>query len=320
MANNSSTPHRQCYPPMPAVSNGILQGDIPFNFALPLLTMQIAVVLLVTRSVAALFKPIKQPRVLAEIIGGVLLGPTALGRNKFYMETLFPAKSLPLLETVATIGLMFFIFMVGLELDLQALKKTGRKALLIATMGILVPFVVSIGLTGLLRSTIAKGVHMAPLLIFMGAPISISAFSVLVRIMAELKLLSSDIAKLAIPIAAVNDVTIWSLLAVGVAIAGGSKKSAITPVWVILCAIGFGIFMFTFMRKFMGVIARRATQQEGESTDLYVCVTLMGVLAAGFCSDAVGVHALLGPFLLGLVLPKDNPFPKMITEKIEDFV
>ncbi|KAI5054970.1 hypothetical protein GOP47_0030115 [Adiantum capillus-veneris] len=318
MANNSA----RCYPPMPAVSNGILQGDLPVNFALPLLTLQIAIVLLVTRTTAALFKPIKQPQVLAEIVGGVLLGPTALGRINVYMQTLFPAKSLPLLETVATIGLMFFIFMVGMNLDLQVLRKIGRKALIIAATGISVPFIVSIGLACFVRSTIAKEVRLAPLLIFMGAPISISAFSVLVRIMAELKLLSTDIAKLAIPIAALNDVTIWTLLAVGVAIAGGGHgKGPLTPVFVILCAVGFGIFMFTVGRKAMGVVARRATRPEGgESSDLYVCITLMSVLGAGFCSDAVGVHALLGPFLLGLVLPKDNPFPKMITEKIEDFV
>ncbi|MCO5601480.1 hypothetical protein L7F22_055601 [Adiantum nelumboides] len=319
MATNSS----RCYSPMPAVSNGILQGDLPFNYALPLLTLQIAVVLLITRTTAALFKPIKQPQVLAEIIGGVILGPTALGRIDIYMETLFPKKSLPLLETVATIGLMFFIFMVGMNLDLQVLKKIGKNALLIAMTGISVPFIISIGLASLVRSTIAKEVKLPALLIFMGAPISISAFSVLVRIMAELKLLSTDIAKLAIPIAALNDVTIWTLLAVGVAIAGGGngKGGPLTPVYVILCAVGFGIFMFTVGRKGMGVVARRATRPEGkESSDLYVCITLMSVLGAGFCSDAVGVHALLGPFLLGLVLPKDNPFPKMITEKIEDFV
>ncbi|KAH7294113.1 hypothetical protein KP509_28G057200 [Ceratopteris richardii] len=221
-------------------------------------------------------------------------------------------------------GLMFFIFMVGMNLDLKVLKKVGRKALLIAGTGIAVPFIASIGLASLVRSSIglAKGVKMAPLLIFLGAPVSMSAFSVLVRIMAELKLLSTDVAKLAIPIGALNDMTIWSLLAVGVAIGGGGggKGGALTPVYVILLAAALVAFMFIVGRRAMGWLARRATREGGAVSDTCVCVTLVAVLASGLCSDAVGVHAVLGPFLLGLVLPKDTDFPQLITHKIEDFV
>lgn len=308
----------ECYVLMPATSNGILHGDVPLHFALPLLIVQIAVVLLVTRSTAYLFKHIKQPRVLAEIIGGVLLGPTALGRNKAYLEMVFPKQSMPLLETVATMGLMFFIFMVGLELDLQALRKTGRKAFLIAIAGIAAPFLAAAALANLVRGTIAQGTNLGPLIVFMATPLSISAFSVLVRIMAELRLLSTDIGKLAIPSAAVNDIAVWTLLAVGVAISG-PKHEPLIPLWVFLCGVGFGLIMFTLVRMFMNFIARRAVKQ-GQGNDIYVCITLLCVLLAGFSTDALGVHPLLGPFLLGLVIPKDNPFPRMIIEKIEDFV
>lgn len=255
---------------------------------------------------------------LAEIIGGVLLGPTALGRNKAYMESVFPPQSIPLLETVATMGLMFFIFMVGLELDLQALGKAGKKALLIGVAGIGVPFAASAALASLVRSTVSQGVRLGPLIVFMGTPLSISAFSVLVRIMAELRLLSTDIGKLAVPSAAVNDVAVWTLLAVGVAIAG-PKHNPLIPLWVLLCGAAYGLIMFTVVRMFMTIVAHRATKQ-GQGNDVYVCITLVAVLLAGFFSDAIGVHPLLGPFLLGLVIPKDNPFPKIITEKIEDFV
>eukprot|EP00250_Pteridium_aquilinum_P003219 c13536_g1_i1 orf=65-2662(+) len=307
-----------CFPLMEAVSNGVLQGDVPLHFALPLLIIQIALVLFVTRSMAYLFKHIKQPRVLAEIIGGVLLGPTALGRDKGYMETFFPRQSMPLLETVATMGLMFFIFMVGLELDLTALGKTGRKAILIGIVGIATPFAASAALASLVKSTISPGSRIGPLIIFMGTPLSISAFSVLVRIMAELRLLSTEIGKLAIPSAAINDVAVWTLLAVGVAV-GGPKHDPLIPLWVLLCGIGFGLIMFTVVRYFMTFIAHRAVKQ-GQGNDMYVCITLLCVLLAGFTTDAMGVHPLLGPFLLGLIVPKDNAFPKIIVEKIEDFV
>ena len=215
-------------------------------------------------------------------------------------------------------GLMFFIFMVGLELDLRALGQTGRRALVIGLAGIGAPFAISATLAGLVRNTIAKGSSLAPLIVFMGTPLSISAFSVLVRIMAELGLLSTDVGKVAVPAAAVNDVAVWTLLAVGVAI-GGPKHNPLTPVWVLLCGAAFGVIMMTLVRMFMNVIAHKALKQ-GKGTDLYVCITLVTVLVAGFCSDAIGVHPLLGPFLLGLVIPKGNAFPKMIVEKIEDFV
>lgn len=234
------------------------------------------------------------------------------------MERVFPRQSIPLLETVATMGLMFFIFMVGLELDLQALGKTGKKAFLIAMAGIAAPFAASAALASLVRSTISQGARMGPLILFIGTPLSISAFSVLVRIMAELRLLSTDIGKLAIPSAAVNDIAVWTLLAVGVAI-GGPKHEPLIPLWVLLCGAGFGLVMFTLVRMFMTFIAHRAVKQ-GQGNDIYVCITLLCVLLAGFCTDALGVHPLLGAFLLGLVIPKDNPFPKMIVEKIEDFV
>ena len=150
--------------------------------------------------------------------GGVVLGPTALGRNKLYMEKMFHPQSLPLLDTVANMGLMFFIFMVGLELYLKALRRIGKNALLVGVVGIIVPFGIAATLASVVQGTISKGSKLAPFVVFMGIPPSISAFSVLVRIMGEVNLLSTQIGKIAVPASLVNDVAIWTLLAVGVAL------------------------------------------------------------------------------------------------------
>ncbi|KAH7404289.1 hypothetical protein KP509_15G019600 [Ceratopteris richardii] len=225
---------------------------------------------------------------------------------------------MPLLETVATMGLMFFIFMIGLELDLQSLGKTGRKAFLIAIAGIVTPLAATTPVANLVRSTVSPGSRLGPLIIFIGTPLSISAFSVLVRIMAELRLVSTEIGKLATPSVAVNDVALWTLLAVGVALAG-PKPEPLNPLWVLLCGIAFGIFMFTVVRYVMRFVVDRAVKH-GKVSDMYVSFTLLGVLLSGLCTDCIGVHSLLGPFLFGLVIPKDNPFPKLIMEKIEDFI
>ena len=256
----------------------------------------------------------------------MVLGPTALGRNELYLKTIFPPQSMPLLETVANMGLMFFIFMVGLGLDLDALRKTGKHALLVALIGIAVPLTASIGVAELVRKTISKGVRLVPLVVFLGAPISMSAFSVLVRILAELKMLNTDIAKLAVPSGALNDVVIWTLLAVGVATAGpaSDQASALTPIWVLLCGAAYGLIMLTVVRKLMRIVAERAVNASrapgGRGGELYVCMTLMAVLLAGLVSDGIGVHPVVGPFLLGLVIPKGNEFPRMMTEKMEDMV
>ncbi|KAL8129737.1 hypothetical protein V2J09_018892 [Rumex salicifolius] len=296
-------------------SDGAWEGDNPLNFAFPLLIVQTVLVLLISRFLTFFLKPFRQPK------GGILLGPSALGRNKYFLHAIFPAWSTPTLESVASIGLLFFLFLVGLELDLSSIRRTGKRAFVIAFAGISLPFAMSAGLTFVLHGSEPTRAQYGQTLVFMGVSLSITAFPVLARILAELKLLTTQVGETAMAAAAFNDVVAWVLLALAIAITGHDGTGPTTPLWVLASGVAFVGFMMVAVRPAMGFVARKCSSPEHDMVDEgYIGLTLCGVMVSGLMTDLIGIHSIFGAFIFGLTIPKRGVFAGRLIRRIEDFV
>lgn len=261
------------------------------------------------------------------IQGGILLGPSGIGRNKTFMHTVFPSWSTPILESVASIGLLFYLFLVGLELDLRTINRSGKRAFNIAVAGISLPFLFAIGVTFLLQKVIhfnseTHKVSYFQLFIFLGVSLSITAFPVLARILAELKLLTTQVGETAMAAAAFNDVAAWVLLALAIALAGGGehRNGVLTSILVLLSGVAFVVFMLFVIRPLMERISLRCSRENEVLDEMFICLTLAGVMLSGFMTDLIGIHSIFGAFVFGLTIPRGGEFASRVTKRIEDFV
>ncbi|KAJ4798403.1 Cation/H(+) antiporter 15 [Rhynchospora pubera] len=307
-----------CYSPTMISSSGMWQGVSPLEFSLPIFIVQISIIVVVTRILVILLKPFRQPRVIAEIIAGVILGPSVMGRTKQWADGVFPRRSLLTLETVAHLGLLYFLFLVGVQMDIAIIRQCGRRAIVIAGAGMALPFLIGTGTSFIFQDQISINVHQFPCLLFMGLSLSVTAFPVLARILAEIKLANSDLGRMAMSSGVVNDICAWVLLALTLTVCE-THQSVLASLWVLLSGMAFVSFSFFVIRPLMRKANRRVP--DGESiTDFQVCVILTGVMTAGAITDTIGLHSVFGAFVYGLAIPNNGPLAVALVEKLEDFV
>ncbi|KAL1559743.1 Cation/H(+) antiporter 15 [Salvia divinorum] len=304
-----------CYAPTMITTNGIWQGDNPLDYSLPLFILQLTLVVVTTRILVFALKPLRQPRVISEILGGIILGPSVLGRSKHFANKIFPLRSVLVLETIANVGLLYFLFLVGVEMDITLIKRMGKKAVVIAIVGMILPFLIGAFLAFALHEK-SEFVRLGTFVLFLGVALSVTSFSVLARILAELKLLNSEIGRLALSSALINDMCAWILLAVAVALAS-KEATSLASLWVILSSVVFVAFCVYVVRPIISWIIQRTP--EGESvSEVYICLILTGVMISAFITDALGTHSVFGAFVFGLVIP-NGPFGVTLIERMDDF-
>jgi len=261
--------------------------------------------------------------VIAEVIGGILLGPSVMGHVPGFTAAIFPAASMPNLNLVANLGLVLFLFLVGLEVDLRYFASNWKIAMSVGAAGMALPFGLGCAIAWGLYTQFRDEPNTVPInfgtyMLFVGVAMAITAFPVLCRILTELKLLSTPVGVIVLSAGVGNDVVGWILLALCVALVNAG--SGLTALWILLTCVAYVLFLvFAVRPAFIWVLRRTRSLQDGPSQSI-VALTLLIALASSFFTGVIGVHPIFGAFLAGLICPHEGGFAIKVTEKVEDLV
>lgn len=284
---------------------------------LAILLAQIVTIIIVARFFGWVFKKIGQPTVIGEIIAGIVLGPSLLGMYfPEFSATLFPVESLGNLKFLSQIGLILFMFVIGMELDLKVLKNKANEAVVISHASIIFPFALGIGLAYFVYESFApEGVKFLSFALFMGIAMSITAFPVLARIVQERGLQKTRLGAIAITCAAADDITAWSLLAVVIAIV--KAGTFVSSLYIIGLAVVYVLAMLFIVKPFLKRIGDLYTSKDTLVKPV-VAIFFLTLIISSYATEVIGIHALFGAFMTGAIMPDVPKFRTIFIEKVED--
>jgi Kef-type K+ transport system membrane component KefB len=301
----------------PVSSQTSFTGVLWENLRTPLsiLLTQIIVILTIAGLFRRLFRWIDQPPVMGEMIAGIVLGPSVLGLiYPQAMAFLFPAASLETLRLLSQIGVVLFMFIVGMELNVRHIREKGSAAVMISHASIIVPFLLGTALSLFLYRDLAPaGTSFNAFALFIGVAMSITAFPVLARILEDRGLSQTQLGSIAITCAAVDDVTAWCILALVIALVKATGVGI--SVYTIALTLAFGGMMGLVIRPQLGRIIKDPAVQPRR----LVPIILAFVLTCALITETIGIHALFGAFVAGVVMPPSTEFRIFLKDKLEAF-
>ena len=298
-------------------SEFLLSMEHNLKHPLAILLGQIITIIVVARFFGWMFRKIGQPTVIGEIIAGIVLGPSLLGMYfPEFSTALFPVDSLGNLQFLSQIGLILFMFVIGMELDLKVLKNKANDAVVISHASIVIPFALGVGLAYYIYFRFAPvGVEFLSFSLFMGIAMSITAFPVLARIVQERGIHKTRLGTIVITCAAADDITAWCLLAAVIAIV--KAGSFVSSLYVIGMAAGYVLIMLLVVKPFL----KRIGDLYGSKSKLnkpVVAIFFLTLIISAYTTEVIGIHALFGAFMTGAIMPDIAKFRAIFIDKVED--
>ena len=289
-----------------------------FNNLVAAVFLALAVVLIVCRIFGYVATKVGQPRVMGEVIAGLVLGPSLLGAiSADWQATFFPTDTLAAIGTIANLGLIFYMFLIGLEVDRGQLKGKVAAATAISNASVTLPMLLGLAIALPLYKVLGPDKKFVAFALFIGVSMSITAFPVLARILAERRMIKRPVGALAIACAAIDDVTAWFLIALATAVAASGTFGDVLKT--IAEAAAFTLFMVLVVRR---VLARMATafDEVGRIPSGWFAAIIIGVLLSAYITQEINIAFIFGAFIMGMVMPRHARLSEEITRRIDDFV
>ncbi|KAG8634662.1 cation/H(+) antiporter 15 [Manihot esculenta] len=301
-----------CYIVNITAENGFWQSENPLTQSLPLLAWQLSIVIMINRLLFYLFKPLGTPRIVTDILGGLVMGPSALSKTYFF-AVMFPLRSIFIVETMAYWALTCHLFLAGLEMDMSSIFRSGKKSISIAVVGTLLPFIIGIAL-----HFISNGAKEDPYrsvgCIFWGATLTVTSYPVVARVLADQKLLHTDIGRLAMSISIVSELFTWLLLAVLIP----ARVNAFNAILSLASTAGFTVFCVTLIRPALGYVISK-TANGNKHSEYYLSSIFVLISFFSLVSDMLGTTSIVGAFIFGIIMP-NRELASELLEKFDDFV
>lgn len=308
---------------------GIVSGRNPLEYVssspYTLFLFQAVFILFLCQVLHWPLRKLQQPKVIAEVVAGILLGPTVLGRIPNFTETVFPEELIPGMTLIANVGIIMFLFIVGLEVDLHYIKKNLKVAVSVGLINMAIPFglgcAISVGLYNEYRTDPGmESIEFTTYMVFVAVALCITAFPVLARILVELNLIGDRVGTIVLAAGIMNDLTGWILLALVVTLSNADNGIntlyilLLTLAWFLLLAFPVRLALRWYLKRFTNELAT------GEPSQLLMVIIIAMVFISAFYTDIIGVHPIFGAFMVGVLVPRDNGYVIKITEKLEDMV
>lgn len=289
-----------------------------FHHPLALLLSQIIIIMIATRIFGFIATKVLLPIVVGEIIAGIVLGPSVVGSMfPAFSETLFPKTSLGNLSMISQLGLVFFMFVVGMELDWDSLKSKTKESVVISHSSILFPFFLGVGLSLFLYSSFApQNISFIPFALFMGIAMSITAFPVLAKIVKERNISNTSYGAMSLTCAAADDATGWYILAIIIAISSSVSLGASALSLGLIVA--YMLIMIYIVKPFLAWLANKYKDEKTLDMSM-VAIVLTILLLSSLATEIIGIHALFGAFIAGVVMPsnKESKIRESLIPKLE---